>query len=96
MFSYIKETAAEMKHVVWPKQNQVIFWTILILVISIFVAYYLDLFDSVFTFGLEQIVDHAPADGDLLSPSVVPSDPDSFENIEAQILEELNQVVDPF
>jgi preprotein translocase subunit SecE len=50
---YIKETKAEMKHVVWPSRQTTTVYTILIVVISLFIAAYLGLFDWIFTNLLE-------------------------------------------
>lgn len=46
---YIKETSAELKHVTWPSRRQTLIYTSLIIVISLFVAAYLGLFDWLFT-----------------------------------------------
>jgi preprotein translocase subunit SecE len=46
---YIKETSAELKHVNWPSRKQTLIYTSLIIVISLFVAAYLGLFDWLFT-----------------------------------------------
>jgi preprotein translocase subunit SecE len=46
---YIKETAAEMKHVTWPTKKQAVIYTVLIVIISLFVAAYLGLADWLFT-----------------------------------------------
>jgi preprotein translocase subunit SecE len=53
---YIKEVIAEMKHVTWPTRQQTIFYTITVLVISIAIAYYLGLFDAVFSRGLQWLL----------------------------------------
>jgi preprotein translocase subunit SecE len=53
---YIKEVRAEMKHVTWPTRRQTILSTVAVLVVSIFVAYYLGLFDKIFSVGLEQLL----------------------------------------
>ncbi len=53
---FIKEVIAEAKHVTWPTRNQAIYATIAVLAISIFVAYYLGLLDSVFSKGIELLL----------------------------------------
>jgi preprotein translocase subunit SecE len=53
---YIKEVRAEMKHVTWPSRNQTIFYTIAVLVVSVAIAYYLGLFDFLFSKGLEWLL----------------------------------------
>ncbi len=50
--NYIKEVVAEGKKVTWPTRKQTIYFTIAVLIISAFVAYYLGLFDYLFAKGL--------------------------------------------
>ena len=54
--SYLKETRAELKHVTWPTLNEVIWYTIAVLVISGIVAYLLGLFDFIFSLGLQKLL----------------------------------------
>jgi len=56
IIEFIKETRVEMKHVVWPTKKQTIVFTIVVIVISVLVAYTLGAFDSLFTSGLEKII----------------------------------------
>ena len=53
---YIKETKAEMKNVTWPTRKQTVGFTVAVLIVSIFVAYYLGFFDFLFTQGLERVI----------------------------------------
>lgn len=46
---YIKETAAELKHISWPTRKQTLVYTMLVIVISTFVSAYLGLLDALFT-----------------------------------------------
>lgn len=46
---YFKATAAEMKQVSWPTQQQAAFYTALVIAISGVVAVYVGLFDYVFS-----------------------------------------------
>jgi len=55
-FTYIKESFGEIKHVKWPTRKETIIYTVSVIVIAILVAYYLGLFDLIFTSGLEQII----------------------------------------
>ena len=55
---YIKEVREEMKHVTWPTRDQTIFYTIAVLIVSVAIAYYLGLFDALFTKGLEWLLLH--------------------------------------
>lgn len=49
LISYFKGVAAEAKHISWPSKKQALIYTILVILISIFVAMYLGVFDSIFT-----------------------------------------------
>ena len=53
---YIKETRAELKHVTWPTRKQAIIYTIVVIVISLFTAFYLGAFDYVFTTLLKLVI----------------------------------------
>jgi preprotein translocase subunit SecE len=54
--SYIKETRAEFKHVVWPTKRQAIAYSIAVIVISLVVAYMLGAFDALFQYGLSKLL----------------------------------------
>lgn len=56
IINYIKEVIEEGKRVTWPTRRQTIFFTIAVLVISVFVAYYLGLFDYLFGQGLKTLL----------------------------------------
>ncbi len=56
LINYLKETKEELKHVSWPTQKQIMNFTILVIVISIFVAAFLGFFDTIFTRLLEYII----------------------------------------
>ncbi len=53
---YFKEIKAELKHVVWPTRNQTIFYTIIVIALSVLVAYFLGIFDFIFSKGLEKLI----------------------------------------
>ena len=53
---YIKSTRAEMKHVSWPTRSQSIWFTVIVIVLSILTAAYLGLFDFIFTEIIGKIV----------------------------------------
>jgi preprotein translocase SecE subunit len=55
-FTYIKESFAETKHVKWPTKKEAAIYTLAVIVIAFAVAYYIGLFDMIFTKGLEQII----------------------------------------
>ena len=56
IIEFLKETKAELKQVTWPTKNQTIVFTILVIAISIVVAYFLGFFDLIFTKGLEKLL----------------------------------------
>ncbi len=53
---FIKEVIAEAKHVTWPTRKQTLYFTIAVLAISVFIAYYLGLFDFLFSQGLQLLL----------------------------------------
>ncbi|MDA8611437.1 preprotein translocase subunit SecE [Candidatus Pacebacteria bacterium] len=56
IINYIRETKGEMKHISWPTRRQTTVFTIIIVIVSLFIAAYLGLFDWIFTGILEQIL----------------------------------------
>jgi len=54
--NYFRDTAAEMKHVSWPTQMQTMIYTLLVIVVSAFVALFLGAFDYLFTQLLDLII----------------------------------------
>ncbi|MEK9182489.1 MAG: preprotein translocase subunit SecE [Patescibacteria group bacterium] len=53
---YLKETKVELKHVIWPKRSQVFYFTLIVIALSVLIAYYLGIFDFIFSKGLEKII----------------------------------------
>lgn len=53
---YLKETQNEMKHVSWPTRSQAITFTIVVILISVFTALYLGLFDYIFSQILQRFI----------------------------------------
>ncbi len=53
---YFKETKTELKHVIWPKRSQTLFYTLIVIVLSVLVAYYLGIFDFIFSKGLSKLI----------------------------------------
>jgi preprotein translocase subunit SecE len=54
--TYLKEVKEEIKNVTWPTRKQAIYFTVAVLVVSLFVAYFLGLFDKIFSLGLERLL----------------------------------------
>ncbi|MDP9249268.1 MAG: preprotein translocase subunit SecE [bacterium] len=53
---YLKETRTELKHVIWPSRRQTLFYTIIVIVLSVAVAYYLGVFDYLFSILLGRVI----------------------------------------
>lgn len=70
---YLKDTRGELRHVAWPTRFQTVVYTILVILLSILVALYLGLFDYLFTTGLRNALDVAPAQSVSVKTEVVPA-----------------------
>jgi len=46
---YLKDTKGELKHVSWPTRRQVVYFTILVIVLSLLTAVFLGVFDTIFS-----------------------------------------------
>ena len=53
---YFKETKAELKHVIWPTRQQTFYYTLIVIILSIIIAYYLGIFDFIFSQVLQKII----------------------------------------
>lgn len=53
---YLKGTKAELGHVKWPTRRQASLFTALVVIISIAIAYFLGVFDFIFSQALEGII----------------------------------------
>jgi len=53
---YLKGTKAELKNVVWPTKKLTIFYTIIVIIASFLVAYFLGFFDFIFSSSLEKLI----------------------------------------
>ncbi|PIP69300.1 preprotein translocase subunit SecE [Candidatus Nomurabacteria bacterium CG22_combo_CG10-13_8_21_14_all_32_8] len=53
---YLEETKIELKHVIWPNRRQTIYFTLIVIVLSILIAYFLGVFDFIFLQGLQTII----------------------------------------
>ena len=56
LINYIKDTKGELKHVSWPTKSQTIWSTIIVIVVSLVVAFFLGFFDYLFSMGLEKFI----------------------------------------
>lgn len=57
---YLKDTRGELRHVAWPTRTQTIVYTVVVILLSLFVAVYLGFFDYVFTTGLTRGLQFLP------------------------------------
>ena len=48
IITYLKDTQGELKHVSWPTRNQAIAFTVVVVLISVFVSFFLGFFDYIF------------------------------------------------
>jgi preprotein translocase SecE subunit len=54
---FLKEVQVEMAKVIWPTKNTTAMYTVVVILISLFVAYYLNIFDFIFTnYGLRSLI----------------------------------------
>jgi preprotein translocase subunit SecE len=53
---YFKETKAELKHVNWPGRKLTINYTLIVIALSVLLAYFLGVFDFIFSKGLEKLI----------------------------------------
>ena len=53
---YLNETKGELKHVSWPSKNQAILFTVIVVVFSLVVAFFLGAFDFIFAMLLKLFI----------------------------------------
>ena len=53
---YLKETKTELKHVIWPSKSQTLYYTFIFISLSVLIAYYLGVFDFIFSQGLQKVI----------------------------------------
>ena len=56
IIDYFRETKAEMKHVSWPTRQQAIFYTVIVIAISLVTGAILGLFDYLASFVIEFLI----------------------------------------
>ena len=49
IINYFRETKTELSHVAWPTRRQSIVFSVVVIIISIFAAFFLGLFDLIFS-----------------------------------------------
>lgn len=53
---YFQETKTELKHVIWPSRSQTLYYTLIVIVLSVVISYYLGIFDFIFSQVLQKII----------------------------------------
>ncbi len=53
---YFKETRTELKHVIWPTRRQTVYYALIVIILSVIIAYYLGVFDFLFSQGLQKVI----------------------------------------
>jgi preprotein translocase subunit SecE len=53
---YLQETKTELKHVIWPNRRQTVYYTVIVVALSVLIAYFLGIFDFAFLQGLQKII----------------------------------------
>ena len=53
---YFNETKTELKHVIWPTRSQTLYFTLIVIILSVVISYYLGIFDFIFSQGLQKII----------------------------------------
>jgi len=54
---FLKQVKAEMVKVVWPSKNKTLLYSVIVIAVSLFVAYYMAIFDFVFvTYGIQELI----------------------------------------
>ena len=54
---FLKKVQAEMTMVVWPSRNKTILYTIAVILVSLFIAYYMAGFDFIFLkYGVKSLI----------------------------------------
>ncbi len=61
IIQYLKDTRGELHHVAWPTRLQTIVYTVIVVLLSIFIALYLGFFDFIFTTGLSRALHFIPS-----------------------------------
>lgn len=53
---YLRETKTELKHVIWPTKKQTTYYTLIVIILSVVIAYYLGIFDFIFSRVLQKVL----------------------------------------
>lgn len=56
IIDYFRETKGELKHVSWPTKTQTTAFTVIVIIVSFAVAYFLGFFDFGFSYLIKQFI----------------------------------------
>lgn len=57
IMKFLKQVHAEMQKVIWPSRQTTVMYTVVVILVSIIVAYYLGAFDYIFqNYGLRSLI----------------------------------------
>ena len=56
IIEYLKETKTELRHVIWPGRRQTFYYTLIVIALSVVIAYYLGVFDYIFSLLLGKVI----------------------------------------
>ena len=56
LVTYLKDTRGELKHVSWPTRRQAVVFTIVVVLISLFVSFFLGFFDYLLKMGIGKFI----------------------------------------
>ena len=54
--NYIKDTRGELKHVSWPTKKQSVWFTVIVIIVSLLTAAFLGFFDFILSLGLDEFI----------------------------------------
>ncbi len=56
LWNYIKDTKGELTHVSWPTRKQATAFTVIVILVSLFTAFFLGFFDYIFSLIIQKFV----------------------------------------
>ena len=56
LINYVKDTRGELAHVSWPTRKQAVGFTLIVIAVSIFTAFFLGFFDYIFSLIIQKFV----------------------------------------
>jgi preprotein translocase subunit SecE len=56
LINYIKDTRGELSRVSWPSRKQAIGFTLTVILVSVFIAFFLGFFDYIFSLIIQKFI----------------------------------------